>query len=167
VITADIIQPNHAGAGNVYSVEYFRLARAALNDGGLMLQWLNRRETTPYKLIMRTFLEVFPDATLWNDGALMVGSVGPLKISRAAFQRKLADRATREVLHEIGLDSFQALLGQYTAGPAEMRGIVGPGALLTDDRPLVEYFNTLPREEAMIDLAGIKGDVQQVLSDDP
>lgn len=39
VITADIIQPFHAGAGNLYSREYFQLAARALRPGGLMLQW--------------------------------------------------------------------------------------------------------------------------------
>ena len=32
VITADIIQPIHAGAGNLYSREYFALVRHALKD---------------------------------------------------------------------------------------------------------------------------------------
>ena len=34
VITADIIQPIHAGAGNLYSREYFTLVRKALKPGG-------------------------------------------------------------------------------------------------------------------------------------
>jgi spermidine synthase len=166
-VTADIIQPNHAGAGNVYSAEYFRLARAALNEGGVMLQWVGHRETTPYKLIMRTFLSVFPDATLWASGTLMVGALEPLKISRPAFEKKLGDEATRAALHEIGLDSFDALLGQYTAGPDEMRAIVGDGPILTDDRPLIEYSNTMPRGDPPIDLGGVKGDVEQILADNP
>jgi len=43
VITADIIRPYHAGAGNLYSAEYFQLVRDALKDDGLALQWLNRQ----------------------------------------------------------------------------------------------------------------------------
>jgi spermidine synthase len=165
VITADIIQPVHAGAGNLYSAEYFRLGRAALNDGGLMLQWIGRREATQYKLIMRTFLSVFPHATLWADGSLMVGSLEPLRISRAAFERKLAEPSTAAALKTVGLDSFDALMGRYTAGPDEMRALVGDGEILTDDRPLIEYFRTLPRGEAMIDLSGVKGDVRRHRSD--
>jgi spermidine synthase len=168
VITADIIQPAHAGAGSLYSAEYFRLGRAALQDGGLMLQWIGRREATPYKLIMRTFLSVFPHATLWADGSLMVGSVQPLRLSRAAFERKLADRATTVALQDIGLGSFDALLARYTAGPEEMRALVGAGEILTDDRPLVEYFKTLPAGEAAIDLGGVTGDARRhVVADDP
>ena len=39
VITADIILPRHAGAGALYSQEYFQLVRNALKDDGLVLQW--------------------------------------------------------------------------------------------------------------------------------
>jgi spermidine synthase len=167
VITADIIQPGHAGAGGVYSVEYFRLARAALKDGGIMLQWIGHRETTPYKLIMRTFLDVFPDATLWADGTLMAASTGPLRIQPTAFELKLEDPATRELLTSVGLDSFDALQRLYVAGPDEMRAFVGDGAVLTDDRPLVEYFKTLPAGEGQVDLAGLRGDVRRHIDADP
>jgi hypothetical protein len=88
VITADIIQPVHAGAGSLYSAEYFTLARNALNDDGLMLQWIGLRSETQYKLILRTFLSVFPEATLWADGSLVVGTKHPLQLDPADFARK-------------------------------------------------------------------------------
>jgi spermidine synthase len=40
VITADVIQPSHAGAGNVHSREDFQLVRRALKDRGLALRWI-------------------------------------------------------------------------------------------------------------------------------
>ena len=43
VVTADIIQPGHAGAGHVYSREYFSLVRNALKDDGVVLQWIGHR----------------------------------------------------------------------------------------------------------------------------
>jgi spermidine synthase len=106
VITADIIQPIHAGAGLLYSVEYFRLATQALADGGLMLQWIGHRPDTQYKLILRSFLAAFPETTLWAGGTLLVGSVQPLTLTRAAVDRRLADPAARAALATIGLDSF-------------------------------------------------------------
>lgn len=33
-----------------------------------------------YKTIMRTFLSVFPEATLWGGGSLMIGSKKPLAL---------------------------------------------------------------------------------------
>lgn len=161
VITADIIQPIHAGAGNLYSVEYFRLARNALKDDGLMLQWIGPQSETQYKLIMRTFLEVFPDTTLWFEGSLMVGSKRPLQLDPADFDRKLADPQTRAVLEEMGFPSFMSLFSVYWAGPQELKQYVGPGPILTDDQPLVEYFRSLPRNEPPRDITNVRGDALQ------
>ncbi|MBI2323272.1 MAG: fused MFS/spermidine synthase, partial [Chloroflexi bacterium] len=161
VITADVIQPYHAGAGNLYSVEYFRLARRVLKDDGLMLQWIGELPETQYKLIMRTFLSVFPETTLWFMGHLMVGSTQPLQIDRAAFERKRADPATRVALEQMRAGTFEALLGLYWAGPEELRRYVGAGPLLSDDGPMVEYFLSLPRNEPPRDVSGVRGDVQR------
>ena len=165
VLTADIIQPVHAGAGNLYSREYFALARSVLADGGVMMQWIGHRDEEHYKLIMRTFLDVFPHATLWGDGTLMVGSTGPLQFSRRGYERHLEDQETRFALARVRLDTFDALLARYTAGPDEMRVFAGDGPLLTDDRPLLEYHRSLAAGGAPVDLSQLKGDVAQHVVD--
>lgn len=152
VITADIIQPIHAGAGSLYSREYFGLARRALADGGLMLQWIGERPRTHYLLIMRTFLDVFPETTLWVGGQLMIGATGKLPLDPAALEAKLSRPGTRRALDMIGIRSFADLRALYTAGPDELRAFAGPGPLLTDDRPLVEYHRSLPADDPLIDL---------------
>ncbi len=157
VITADIIQPEHAGAGLVYSREYFTLARAALKEDGVMLQWIGHRPKVEYDLIMRTFLSVFPDATLWNGGTLMVGTKVPLAVSRAAYELKLQDARTRTALASAGLDSYDALMGAYSGDAATMRAFVGEGPLLTDDRPLLEYHRSLPARGKEVDLSWFTG----------
>jgi spermidine synthase len=161
VITADIIQPGHAGAGHVYSREYFSLVRDALEDDGVVLQWIGHRPYVEYTLIMRTFLEVFPDATLWYDANFMVGTRRPLRIDPQAIERLRQQPQTRDALDAVGLTGFDVLRSWYTAGPDEMRALVGAGPVLTDDRPLVEYHHWLPRPEAQppLDLSLLKGDI--------
>jgi spermidine synthase len=163
VATADLIQPIHAGAGNLYSREYFELVRGALAEGGLALQWIGHRPVSQYKLIMRTFLDVFPETTLWLDGQLMVGALRPLTLTPALVEAKRARPETRAALDDVGLDSFDTLTSWYVAGPAELRRFVGDGVLLTDDRPLVEYHRSLPAEEPMVDLRGVTGDVAPLI----
>jgi spermidine synthase len=163
VITADIIQPIHAGAGNLYSREYFRLVRGALKPGGLALQWIGHREASHYKLIMRTFLDVFEHTTLWLDGTLMVGSLEPLRLDGSILAERRSDPRTSAALDAVGLTSFDALQSWFTAGPGELRAFAGEGLVLTDDRPLLEYHRSLPREEGALDLSGLRGDVAQVL----
>jgi spermidine synthase len=163
VITADIIQPIHAGAGSLYSVEYFSLARRALRPGGLMLQWIGHREEMYYKLIARTFLRVFPDATVWVDGSLLVGTLGPLNIQRESLARKLADPHVRAAVSSVGIVDAESVLRLYTGGPEEIRRFVGAGPELTDDRPLLEYHRSLPRATGTFDPAALRGDVSRHL----
>lgn len=163
VVTADIIQPSHAGAGNLYSREYFTLVRRALKDKGLAMQWIGHRSTTQYKLIMRTFLSVFPDTTLWFDGELMVGSLSPLTITREIFDRKRADPLTATALNDVGLTDFETLTRWYTAGPEELRRFVGEGPVLTDDQPLLEFHRSLQDNEPPVDLSGLRGRVADIL----
>jgi spermidine synthase len=158
IVTADIIQPIHAGAGSLYSAEYYHLAKRVLAPGGLMLQWIGNRPESQYKLMVRTFLDVFPHATAWAGGTLLVGTTQALKLDPEKFQAKLSHERTRRALESIALPNFEALLARYTAGPDELREFVGPGLILTDDRPLVEYHRSLPSNEPEIDLSGLKGD---------
>jgi spermidine synthase len=165
VITADIIQPTHAGAGNLYSEEYFRLARRALQPDGLLLQWIGHREEAHYKLIMRTFLSVFPHATIWADGSLLVGAKAPLRIDRQTIERKLEIPAVREAVASVGIVDAESLLRLYTAGPEAMRQFVGGGPVLSDDRPLVEYHRSLPRGSRPLDLSPLRSDVSEILAE--
>jgi spermidine synthase len=161
VIAADIILPFHAGANNLYSADYFTLAKRALRPGGLVLQWVSGTEAE-YKTIMRTFLSVFPHTTLWGDGTLMIGSDKPLRLRRADFDWKLQIPGRREAFAELGVATFDDLLKQYRAGPDALRRLVGAGPILTDDLPLTEYFLSLPRT-GEANLRGLQGRVQDVL----
>ena len=162
VITADVIIPIHAGSGNLYSTEYFELVRAALKPGGMVLQWVAGTEAE-YKLILRTFLRVFPETTLWGDGTLMLGSVAPLRLRQSDYDWKMQIPERRAVLESLRLETFDKLLGQFVAGPDELRAYAGDGVVLTDDRPLVEYFLSLPRDQAP-DLSGVRGDVRRYVA---
>lgn len=163
VITADVILPIHAGASNLYSAEYFTLVRRALNPGGIAVQWVAGTEAE-YKLIMRTFLSVFPETTLWADGTLMIGSIEPLRLRRSDFEWKLQVPERRQMLAELGITSFEKLLALYRAGPSDLRPYVGEGPVLTDDHPIVEYFLSLPRDRD-VDLSGVTGDVNRHVDD--
>ena len=163
VITADVIQPVHAGAGKVWSIEYWELARDALADGGLMLQWVPDERDVHYEMIVRSFLEVFPNATAWANGSMLVGTREPLRIDPGDFEARLADPATRAAMESVGIVDATSLAGLYTAGPDELRAFVGPGPVLDDDHPRVEYFRTLGTGAAQRpDLAQLHGDPEDV-----
>jgi spermidine synthase len=167
VITADIIQPHHAGAGKLWSVEYWELVRDALDDDGIMLQWVPYRRAAEYKMILRSFLKVFPDATLWSNGSMLIGTKKPLALQRRDFAEKLATPESRSILAAAGVTSFESLLTLYTAGPSEIRSFVGPGPLLTDDHPRIEYSSDPepPTVFAPSFISRLNGDVRDILVD--
>ena len=165
IVTADVIHPIFAGSGNLYSAEYFRLVRHVLKPGGLVVQWLAGTDAE-YKIIARTFLSVFPEATVWKDGTLLVGSVEPLRLRRGDFEQKLHTPGSAKGIGDLGVRTFDELLALYRAGPDDLRAFVGPGPILTDDRPLVEYFLSLPRDRD-IDVSPLKGDVRRIVVADP
>lgn len=157
VITADIILPRHAGAGALYSKEYFELVRGSLAEGGLVMQWNGGDSETEYKLLMRTFLSVFPYTTLWGDGSLMLGSMKPFTLSQSAYN------ARRQ-----GFDQFQwdlpTLKRIYIAGTEDVRAFVGEGPVLTDDKPVIEYFLSLPKNGAPGGYTGPQGVFEKILT---
>jgi spermidine synthase len=68
VIVGDLFDPRAADAGLLYSREHFELVRSRLASGGLFAQWLPLYQLGERELatIVRTFLDVFEQATLWR-----------------------------------------------------------------------------------------------------
>ncbi len=159
VITADLILPNRAGATSLYSRQYFELVRRSLAPGGMVLQWLGSDTDAEYKLIMRTFLSVFPETTLWGDNSLMLGTLEPFTLSAAHFDARRQDPAFRKVF-DWDLRTLQRL---YVAGPSALASFVGEGPLLHDDRPVTEYFLSQPRPNQPVSFAGLNGQFADVL----
>jgi spermidine synthase len=157
VITADIILPRHAGAGALYSREYFELVRRSLADGGLVMQWNGGASETEYKLLMRTFRSVFPHITLWGDGSLMLGTVKPFTLSQTAYE------ARRVTFEQFPWD-LATLKRIYVAGPTEVDAFIGDGPILTDDRPAIEYFLSLPKKDGPGHYTGSLGVFEQILT---
>ena len=91
IITADVIPPHHAGAGKLWSVEYWELTRDALAPGGIMVQWAPQERDRDYRTILHSFQSVFPHATAWASGSMLIGSNEPLQLDRVVLERKLAD----------------------------------------------------------------------------
>ena len=155
VIMADVVQPQHAGSAALYSVEYYDLARRALGEHGVMVQWIDRRlPENQYKLLLRTFLRAFPYVTAWADGTLVTGSVSPFAPDPAVIAQRLNGSA-HTAAARIGLTSSDRVLALRTAGDASLRTYVGDGPIVTDDHPYIEFFRSLPHDDHPADLSGL------------
>ena len=157
IVTADIILPRHAGAGSLYSKEYYELVRDALAPGGLVMQWNGGDTDFEYKLLMRTFVSVFPHTTLWAEGGLMLGSMTPFTLSRSAYDARRA----RFDLFNWDLATLKRI---YSAGPEEVRAFVGDGPILSDDKPVIEYFLSVPKDSGPGGYKGKQGVFEAILT---
>ena len=159
VVTADLIIPIHAGSAAVYSKEYFELVRRALAPEGVVMQWIAADSAFEYRLLLRTFLSVFPDTTAWAEGSLLAGRLKPLQFSASRFEQRRQDAAFRSVF-DWDLATIRRL---YFTGPDTLRALASDGPLLTDDRPLIEYFLSLPRNDPGFDPKTVQGRFEDVL----
>ena len=51
----------------------------------------------------------------------------------------------------------------YVAGPDALRAFAGDGPLLTDDKPVIEYFLSLPRNDRAPDLSSVHGRFEDIV----
>lgn len=163
VIMADAVRPQHAGSAALYSGEYFQLARSALADGGVMIQWLDDSiPESQYKLLLRTFLSVFAYATAWVDGAFIIGSERPYGIDRQLIAERLSGRA-KGAAERIDLTSPESVIRLFTATDAELRAYAGEGLVVSDDHPYVEFFRSLPHDRKLPDTSVFRRDPSALL----
>jgi spermidine synthase len=144
LITTDTIQPLDAGSTNLYSAEYYRLALASLNPDGVMAQWIGPHDDYQYKTMLRTYLAVFPHVTLWLKADLVIGSREPILLDKAETAKRFESPRARAALEQAGFRSVDDVAAQFVATREEIEEFVGPGPILSDDRPFIEYFRSLP-----------------------
>ena len=146
MISTGIIHPLvSAGSSNIYTADFYRLCRRILSEDGIMCQWvpLHRLPETHYKMIVRTFIEVFPQTTLWYkytpDFVILIGTQEPLRIDYKNFIARAQIASIREGLAADDLDGM-SLLDSFMMGPERVRKYVGAGPVHTDNRPRLEFF---------------------------
>ena len=146
MISTGIIHPLvSAGSSNIYTADFYRLCRRILSENGIMCQWvpLHRLPETHYKMIVRTFIEVFPHTTLWYkytpDFVILIGTPEPLRIDYKNFIARAQIASISEGLAADDLDGL-SLLDSFMMGPETVREYVGHGPIHTDNRPQLEFF---------------------------
>jgi hypothetical protein len=120
--------------------------------GGLVMQWMPYGQSLDEFLThVRTFGSVFPEVTLafgpGNHGIFLLGSADPARFDAAAIREVLerpgvlADLAAASDAPVESIDDWIDLIPTLViASGDDVSRVVGAGAVITDDRPLTEYF---------------------------
>ena len=170
VITSDPIHPWVRGAASLYSVEYHELVKRRLRPGGVVAQWVPLYETdeASAKSQIGTFVQSFPDATLWNSDFLdsgydlvLVGQVGPARVDGEAIARRLdGDSPLWQSLAEVGLGSTVELLQTYAGRGPDLEPWLRDAEINRDRSLRLQYLAglALDRQDAYYIYDAIVGD---------
>jgi spermidine synthase len=134
---------------NLYTREFYDLARRRLTDNGIICQWLNviimpEREM---KMLIRTFVEAFPECSLWAGGGswdlLLIGSRTPIRLDPDALWARYSRPRVRADLRRMGLYNPQALLSYFVLGHDTLAAYVRDVPSISDDWTYVDF--SVPR----------------------
>jgi len=146
LILCDIVHPDDAGAGDLYSSDFYQICKGGLKEDGLFIQWILLDQLAPsdLKVILATFYRVFPDMQIFlgqeqtiHQKLMLIGGSGTL----AWDIRKIAEN-----LHHLPFsDEFPGGKDPYSF----MSYFVSSGSLLQEqitnaeinsrDHPVIEF----------------------------
>jgi spermidine synthase len=142
VIVQELFFPYQSGVGSLYTREHYGRCRDRLASNGLMAQWItiNQLETEDLRVLVRTFLDVFPYATVWLDGGYLalIGGLQPFQIDLENFltrHRQPDPLGGPASLVPDPLDFFSL----YVSGGGALHDWSSSALLNTDDNLLLEY----------------------------
>jgi len=152
LITLEPPPPSAAGVANLYSSDFYALARARLRPGGIVAQWLplptqNGEDT---RSLVRSFLDVFPHASLWTTELhemLLLGSLVPVDLDVPRIIERFSQPEVASALREVGIASPEALLATWVTDRAGLEAYAGDAPPVTDDRPRIEYADWVRYDE--------------------
>ncbi|MGB7769690.1 MAG: fused MFS/spermidine synthase [Verrucomicrobiia bacterium] len=152
VIISDSTHPKSADSWVLYTREFYQLVHDHLTTNGVFVEWLPRHglTTAEYKIIVRTFLSVFPHTSLWvtqgmdAEGScvpytLLVGTSQPLSIDVTQLGARLREEPVRRDLERYGLDTPAGFLDSFLCSEITLRHWVGEGPVNTDNLPYTQY----------------------------
>lgn len=151
LITLEPPPPSAAGVANLYSTDFYELAGSRLKPGGMVAQWLPlpTQNADDTRSLVRSFIDVFPHASLWTTELhemLLVGSFEPMPLDLEAITRRFDEPAVRAALSEVGVASPAALLATWIADREGLAAFAGDTPPVTDDRPRIEYAPWVRRD---------------------
>lgn len=152
VITLEPPPPAAAGVVNLYSRDFYELASRRLERGGILAQWLPLPTQTgaDTRSLIRSFLDVFPHATLWTTEVhemLLMGSLEPMPLDLARVRSRFEQPAVGAALAEVGIPTADALLATYVCDRSGLERYAGDALPVTDDHPRIEYGPWVPPGE--------------------
>ncbi len=146
VIVSEPSNPWVAGAGSLFTVDFYRRMERRLAEGGIYAQWLQLYELSPenLKILMRGFHKVFPNILVFSASErgvdlILLGKKTPwrLKVNQLIERAKRA--GTQDALSVAHQGGAYDLLSLLAVNDLEVQRFVGSGIYNTDDNGYIEF----------------------------
>jgi hypothetical protein len=86
-----------------------------------------------------------------------------VQLREADFALKLAYPQVQAALVDSGLGTFDVLVKQYFTNRTQIERYLGDGPMLRDDKPVTEYFLSMPTDSKPVDLTPFAGQASEIL----
>jgi spermidine synthase len=174
LITLEPPPPSAAGVVNLYSTDFYQLAGKRLEPNGLLAQWLpiSTQNDEDTRSLVRSFLDVFPYATLWSTELhemLLVGSYQPIELNANQIASRFTQGEVSTSLGAVGVSSPAALLATWVTGRESLERYAANARPVTDNDPRIEYSRWVrPKEITRVlpELLALRTDPPLVDADD-
>lgn len=148
VIISEPSNPWISGVSNLFTTDYWKLARSRLSDDGVFCQWAQLYELSQpnVKTLLRSFSSVFPYTYIFaaehrSSDVLLIAAKRPLPLDVERLRRNFSERfpLLRAELHRAGADQPEEVLADLLLVPDELAAYTAGAPLNTDDNALIEF----------------------------
>ncbi len=167
IVISEPSNPWMTVASNLFTEEFFRLARARVRPGGIFCQWVQAYCLRPedVRSILAAFHAAFPHVlvfeTLRGVDLLMIGTEEAVRFDLVRLEGRMSELKVRMDLGRVGLRRPSDLLALFRLGDLEVDRVVGGAVRNTDDNGRVEfsapkalYLETIDENLALLDSGG-------------
>ncbi|MDE3160592.1 MAG: fused MFS/spermidine synthase, partial [Acidobacteriota bacterium] len=152
-ITIDPLDPWIKGAANLYTQEFLEALKQHLNPGGIVTMYVQLFQTDldAVKSSVATFLEVFPNGTIWGNpyqgkghDMILLGQVEPLRIDLDEMEERIGyrggNRRVASSLAEVGINSPVDLFRTYAGQKSDLAEWLSAAAINHDSNLRMQYL---------------------------
>ncbi|MCK4304140.1 MAG: fused MFS/spermidine synthase [Candidatus Eisenbacteria sp.] len=153
MISFNAIHPRFSAA--LYTKDFYEVCRKRMTPDGVICAWMTQNSMTDeeWRMLCRSFIEVFPHSTLWYCNPqhfCLIGTLKPIQIDLADWQKRMAQEEIRADLADSYLEDYMILASRYMLGRATLQEYVADAPLNTDDHPLIEFAREMTDQERPI-----------------
>jgi spermidine synthase len=152
IVSIEVGQSFRPQIASFYTVDFYRDVKKRLTKKGLACQFVPLGFFTEeeFRSVVRSFLEVFPQSTLWFNKyaeCILIGSTSeqPL-LSNKRLKLLQSDENLREDLEYthtgmpwLTMNKKNVFAANYLMGPEKLAKLSADAPVYTDDLPILEY----------------------------